>query len=53
MGRFGWTAAGVLVLTLSVFITIEWVRQEWAIAMYWTAKLREGYRPRKRNSRFK
>ena len=53
MGRFGWTAAGLVVLTLSVFITIEWVRQECAIGMYRTAKLREGYRPRKGKSRFK
>lgn len=44
MSRSGWTAAGFFVLTLFGMITIEWIRQEYAIGKYWTAKLTEDYR---------
>jgi hypothetical protein len=53
MSRSGWTAAGLFVLALFVILSIEWIRQEFAIIKYWTEKQREGYRQRKRKRRFK
>ncbi len=52
MSKSGWTALGLFVL-LCVWIAIEWTRQEFAIAKYWTDKLREGYRQRRRKGGFK
>jgi hypothetical protein len=51
MGSLGRTALGLLVITLCVFITIEWMRQEFAIGKYWTDKLTEAYRQRKRTGK--
>jgi hypothetical protein len=31
MSRSGWTAAGLFVLALLVILSIEWIRQEFAI----------------------
>jgi hypothetical protein len=53
MSRSGWTAAGLFVLDLLVILSIEWIRQEFAVGKYRTDKLREGYRQRKRKWRFK
>jgi hypothetical protein len=46
--RLGWIAAGLIALTLFVFITIEYFRQQLAIVMYWTAKQQEADSKRKR-----
>jgi hypothetical protein len=48
MRSLGRTALGLLVITLFLFIMIEWTRQTIAIGKYWTDKQREADRQRKR-----
>jgi hypothetical protein len=48
MATFGWIATGLVVLSLLVFITIEWMRQDLAIVKYWTGKQEETNRRRNR-----
>jgi hypothetical protein len=47
----GWIATGLAALALLVFITILWIRQEFVIAMYWTAKQQDANQRRKQTNK--
>jgi hypothetical protein len=38
VSTFAWIAIGLIALSLTVLITIEWFRQNYAIIKLWTAK---------------
>ncbi len=48
MAIYGWIVTALIALTLLLFIAIVWIRQDFAIARYWTAKQEGAIDKRKR-----